>query len=125
SRIDVVARARRPAVRLRTVTGDAATPPVALTIAGSDSGGAAGIAADLGTFQAHGVYGTLAVTALTAQDTKGVHGVHACPASFVRDQIMAVLGDLPVRATKTGMLADLEIVDMVTELAAEGTLPSL
>jgi hydroxymethylpyrimidine/phosphomethylpyrimidine kinase len=96
-----------------------------LTIAGSDSGGAAGIAADLGTFQAHGVYGTLAVTALTAQDTKGVHGVHACPAGFVREQIMAVLGDLPVRATKTGMLANVEIVEVVTGLAAGGLLPSL
>lgn len=100
-------------------------PPVALTIAGSDSGGAAGIAADLGTFQAHGVYGTLAVTALTAQDTKGVHGVWACGAGLVREQIQVVLGDLPVGATKTGMLATVEIVDMITDLAAEGSLPSL
>jgi len=100
-------------------------PVVALTVAGSDSGGAAGIAADLGTFQAHGVYGALAVTALTAQDTKGVHGIHACPAEFVRAQIVAVLGDLPVAATKTGMLANLEIVAVVTDLAASGQLPRL
>ncbi len=102
-----------------------AQPVVALTIAGSDSGGAAGIAADLGTFQAHGVYGTLAVTALTAQDTTGVHGVHACPADFVDDQITAVLGDLPVSAVKTGMLANLAIVEVVRRRAARGDLPRL
>jgi hydroxymethylpyrimidine/phosphomethylpyrimidine kinase len=100
-------------------------PPVALTIAGVDSGGAAGVAADLGTFQAHQVYGAVAVTALTAQDTKGVHGVHAVPADFLRQQVMVVLGDFPVRAVKTGMLANVEIVAVVTALAAEGALPSL
>lgn len=100
-------------------------PRVALTIAGCDSGGAAGIAADLGTFQAYRVYGTLAVTALTAQDTTGVHGVHACPAGFVDAQIAAVLGDFPVAATKTGMLANLEIVAVVRERAAAGDLPRL
>lgn len=107
------------------MTAPFATPPVALTIAGVDSGGAAGVAADLGTFQAHGVYGALAVTALTAQDTKGVHGVHPCPAEFVRDQITVVIGDLSVRAAKSGMLANLAIVEVVTALAASGALPPL
>lgn len=100
-------------------------PPVALTIAGCDSGGAAGIAADLQTFQAHGVYGTVCVTALTAQDTMGVHGVHACPPDFLDAQISAVLGDLPVAAAKSGMLANLELVGVVRARAAAGELPPL
>lgn len=100
-------------------------PPVALTIAGCDSGGAAGIAADLQTFQAHGVYGTLCVTALTAQDTTGVHGVHPSPADFLDAQIAAVLGDLPVAAVKTGMLANLELLAVVRARAAAGDLPRL
>jgi hydroxymethylpyrimidine/phosphomethylpyrimidine kinase len=102
-----------------------AQPPVALTIAGCDSGGAAGIAADLQTFLAHHVYGTLAVTALTAQDTTGVHGVHVSPAAFLDAQIAAVVGDLPVAATKTGMLANLELVAVVRARAAAGDLPRL
>jgi hydroxymethylpyrimidine/phosphomethylpyrimidine kinase len=100
-------------------------PPVALTIAGTDSGGAAGIAADLQTFAAHGVYGTLAVTAVTAQDTTGVHGVLACSPAMVDAQIGAVLGDLPVLSVKTGMLANLDIVRVVAERAAAGRLPQL
>lgn len=100
-------------------------PPVALTIAGCDSGGAAGIAADLQTFQAHGVYGTVCVTALTAQDTTGVHGVHPSPAAFLDAQIAAVLGDLPVAAVKTGMLANLELLAVVRARAAAGDLPRL
>lgn len=102
-----------------------AQPAVALTIAGVDSGGAAGVAADLETFQAHGVYGTVCVTALTAQDTTGVHGVHASPPAFLEAQIDAVLGDLPVAAVKTGMLANLDLVAVVTRRAAEGGLPRL
>jgi hydroxymethylpyrimidine/phosphomethylpyrimidine kinase len=102
-----------------------AQPPVALTIAGCDSGGAAGIAADLQTFQAHGVYGTLCVTALTAQDTTGVHGVHACAAEFLSAQLDAVLGDMPVAAVKTGMLANLELLAVVRARAAAGGLPRL
>ena len=100
-------------------------PPVVLTIAGSDSGGGAGIQADLKTFAALGVFGTSALTALTAQNTTGVHGVHVVPTRFVVDQIDAVLEDLPVVAVKTGMLATAEIVEAVAELAAAGRLPNL
>jgi len=108
-----------------TPTRHEGDPPVALTIAGSDSGGAAGIAADLQTFAAHGVYGTLAVTAVTAQDTTGVHRVLACAPEMVDAQIAAVVGDLPVIAVKTGMLANLPIVRVVAERAAAGELPCL
>ncbi len=85
-------------------------PRVALTIAGSDSGGGAGIQADLKTFHAFGVFGTSALTAITAQDTTGVHGVHPIPLEMVRAQIDAVAGDLNPRAVKTGMLATAELV---------------
>ncbi len=101
------------------------TPVVALTIAGSDSGGGAGIQADLKTFAALRVYGTSAVTALTAQNTRGVTGVHAVPAGFVVAQVEAVLADLDVRAVKTGMLATPEVVAAVAALAAAGRLPHL
>ncbi|SNR79974.1 hydroxymethylpyrimidine kinase/phosphomethylpyrimidine kinase [Blastococcus mobilis] len=99
------------------------TPPVALTIAGSDSSGGAGIQADSKTFQALGVFGATAITALTAQNTQGVRGIHPVPADFVTAQIHAVLDDLPV--VKTGMLATAEIVTAVAELAATGRLPQL
>jgi hydroxymethylpyrimidine/phosphomethylpyrimidine kinase len=98
---------------------------VALTIAGSDSGGGAGIQADLVTFAAHGVHGTSVITALTAQNTTGVTGVHVPPVAFLRAQLDAVLGDLPVAAAKTGMLATEEVVDVVAEAAAAGRLPNL
>jgi hydroxymethylpyrimidine/phosphomethylpyrimidine kinase len=101
------------------------TPPVALTIAGSDSGGGAGIQADLKAFAALGVFGTSAITALTAQNTQGVRGVHPVPPEFVVAQVNAVLEDLPVAATKTGMLATADIVRAVAELAAAGRLPRL
>jgi hydroxymethylpyrimidine/phosphomethylpyrimidine kinase len=101
------------------------TPRVALTIAGSDSSGGAGIQADLATFAAHGVHGTSVVTALTAQNTTGVQGVHVTPPEFVGAQIDAVIDDLPVAATKTGMLATEEIVRLVAERAAAGQLPRL
>lgn len=100
-------------------------PPVAMTIAGSDSGGGAGIQADLKTFAAMGVFGTSAVTALTAQNTTGVTGVHTVPAEFVVAQISAILDDLPVAAVKTGMLATAPILAAVAELAAAGRLPNL
>ena len=103
----------------------ATTPPVALTIAGSDSSGGAGIQADLKTFAALGVFGASAVTALTAQNTQGVHGVHVVPATFVVAQVDAVLDDLPVGAVKTGMLATADVVLAVAGLAAMGRLPRL
>ena len=101
------------------------TPPVALTIAGSDSGGGAGVQADLKAFAAFGVFGTSAITALTAQSTRGVSGVQGICAEFVVAQVEAVLGDLDVRAVKTGMLGSAEVVQVVAELAAAGRLPQL
>ena len=79
---------------------------IALTIAGSDSSGGAGIEADLKTFSALGVYGAAAITALTAQNTKGVLAIHVVPADFIAAQIDAVLSDLRVDAVKIGMLPD-------------------
>ncbi len=78
--------------------------PVALTIAGSDSGAGAGVQADLKTFAALGVYGTTVITALTAQNTKGVFGIHEVPADFIAAQIDAVFSDFDVAAVKIGML---------------------
>ncbi|TFV87107.1 bifunctional hydroxymethylpyrimidine kinase/phosphomethylpyrimidine kinase [Blastococcus sp. CT_GayMR20] len=101
------------------------TPPVALTIAGSDSSGGAGIQADLKTFAALGVFGTSAITAVTAQNTVGVHGIHPVPAEFVVAQVQAVVDDLPVASVKTGMLATAETVQAVADLAAAGRLPRL
>jgi hydroxymethylpyrimidine/phosphomethylpyrimidine kinase len=83
----------------------AMTTPVALTIAGSDSSGGAGIQADLKTFAALGVYGASVITALTAQNTQGVSGIHQVPAEFVAAQIDAVFSDLAVGAVKIGMVA--------------------
>ena len=88
-------------------------PPVALTIAGSDSGGGAGIAADLKTFAAHGVWGTCAIAAVTAQNTVGVAAVELLPAGMVTAQIAAVAGDLGVQAAKTGMLGGPDVVEAV------------
>ncbi|MBT8478108.1 MAG: bifunctional hydroxymethylpyrimidine kinase/phosphomethylpyrimidine kinase, partial [Gemmatimonadetes bacterium] len=85
---------------------ETARPPVALTIAGSDSGGGAGIQADLKTFEAFGVFGTAAVTAVTAQNTVGVFGIHTIPPELVIEQIRVVASDLHPVACKSGMLAD-------------------
>ena len=87
--------------------------PIALTIAGSDSGGGAGIQADLKTFAALGVYGASVITALTAQNTRGVAAIHDVPAEFVAAQIDAVLGDFAVGAVKIGMLGRAGVVAAV------------
>jgi hydroxymethylpyrimidine/phosphomethylpyrimidine kinase len=89
------------------------TIPVALTIAGSDSSGGAGIQADLKTFAALGVYGASVITALTAQNTRGVTGIHQVPAEFVSAQIDAVFGDLEVKALKIGMVAQPATIDAI------------
>lgn len=101
------------------------TPPVALTIAGSDSGGGAGIQADLTTFAALGVHGTSVVTALTAQNTAAVEAIHLPPVEFLVAQLHAVTSDLPVAAVKTGMLASADVVLAVADAAARGALPNL
>lgn len=96
----------------------------ALTIAGSDSSGGAGIQADLKTFTALGVYGASVITALTAQNTTGVQGVEVVAPAFVAAQMRSVLGDLGVRCAKTGMLANSEIIATVAaELARYPGLP--
>ena len=88
---------------------------IALTIAGSDSSGGAGIQADLKTFAALGVYGASAITALTAQNTQGVEAVHAVPPDFILKQIEAVARDLNVGAVKIGMLATRALIEAVAE----------
>ena len=102
-----------------------ARTPIALTIAGSDSGAGAGVQADLRTFAALGVYGASAVTALTAQNTQGVRAIHLAPPRMVAAQIEAVLADFSVAAIKIGMMGSAEIVGVVAEalpspLAGEG-----
>jgi hydroxymethylpyrimidine/phosphomethylpyrimidine kinase len=89
------------------------TVPIALTIAGSDSSGGAGIQADLKTFAALGVYGASVITALTAQNTSGVGAIHQVPADFVTAQIDAVFSDLEVKAVKIGMVAQLATIDAI------------
>lgn len=92
------------------------TRPVAMTIAGSDPSGGAGLQADLKTFSALGVYGTTIITALTAQNTTGVTGVMAVPPDFIRAQFAAVMSDMNVAAAKTGMLGDEATVLTVASL---------
>lgn len=87
--------------------------PIALTIAGLDPSGGAGIAADLKTFSALGVYGAAVATALTAQNTKGVFGIHDVPADFIAAQLDAVFGDLAIGAVKIGMLGSAAAIDAV------------
>lgn len=100
-------------------------PPVALTIAGSDSGSGAGIQADIRAMAAFGVLAATAVTAVTAQNTAEVRAVHPVPPEMVDAQIATVLSDLPIRATKTGMLGSAETVAVVASWAERGALPQL
>jgi hydroxymethylpyrimidine/phosphomethylpyrimidine kinase len=95
------------------------TAAVALTIAGSDPSGGAGIQADLKTFSALGAYGTAVLTALTAQNTRGVTGVHAVPAAFVGEQLRTLLADVTVHATKLGMLGTADVVREVAQVLAD------
>ncbi|MBM1174736.1 bifunctional hydroxymethylpyrimidine kinase/phosphomethylpyrimidine kinase [Microvirga arabica] len=88
---------------------------IAVTIAGSDSGGGAGIQADLKTFSALGVYGASVITALTAQNTLGVQGIHDVPPTFIAQQIDSVFSDLAVRAVKIGMLSKPAVIEAVAE----------
>ncbi len=90
--------------------------PAALSIAGSDSGGGAGIQADLKTFSALGVFGTTAITAVTAQNTQGVTGIHEIPPTLVSEQLHAVLSDIRIGAIKIGMLSSPAIVGAVAEV---------
>jgi hydroxymethylpyrimidine kinase/phosphomethylpyrimidine kinase len=99
--------------------------PVALTIAGSDSGGGAGIQADLKTFTAMGVHGASVITAITAQNPRGVLGVQACEGGIVRKQLEAVFAELRPRACKTGMLFSAETVEIVAEFFGEKRRPPL
>lgn len=97
--------------------------PTVLTIAGSDSGGGAGIQADLKTFAAFGVYGTSAITAVTAQSTVGVTAILSVAADMVTAQIEAVAGDIAIHATKTGMLGTAAVVEAVAAAIGELDLP--
>jgi hydroxymethylpyrimidine/phosphomethylpyrimidine kinase len=99
--------------------------PKAMTIAGSDSGGGAGIQADLKTFAALGVYGTVTLTAITAQNTIGVTGVHEIPTDMIVAQMDAVMGDIGADAVKTGMLSSQEIVEVVAAQVAKHGIRSL
>ena len=95
------------------------SPPVALTIAGSDSGGGAGIQADLKTMEAHDAFGTSVVTATTAQNTAGVHDVHVLPTDHIESQYRAVVDDFAVKAIKTGMLATAPVIETVVDCLAD------
>jgi hydroxymethylpyrimidine/phosphomethylpyrimidine kinase len=96
-----------------------ARPPVALTIAGSDPSGGAGIQADLKTFSALGAYGTSVITALTAQNTRGVTGVHLVPAEFVTEQLHTLVADVRIDAIKIGMLSTPEVAEAVGDFLRE------
>lgn len=99
------------------------TVPVALTIAGSDSGGGAGIQADLKTFEAHGIFGTSVLTVITAQNTRGVRAVQVLPPELVTAQLEAVLEDFPVAAVKTGALGSAAVVRAVADVLRGRDLP--
>ncbi|MFC7687722.1 bifunctional hydroxymethylpyrimidine kinase/phosphomethylpyrimidine kinase [Ureibacillus sp. GCM10028918] len=96
---------------------------IALTIAGSDSGGGAGIQADIKTFQELGVFGTTAISSLTAQNTLGVHGIFEVTPEFLKQQIEAVLSDFNVQAIKTGMLFSAELIEVIAEFMKMQNIP--
>jgi hydroxymethylpyrimidine/phosphomethylpyrimidine kinase len=99
------------------------TVPRALTIATSDSGGGAGIQADLKAFAAAGVYGSSVLVALTAQNTVGVSAIHELPPAFVREQLDAVFGDIGVDAAKTGMLFSRTLIETVADYVEQHPVP--
>ncbi|HDI07253.1 MAG TPA: bifunctional hydroxymethylpyrimidine kinase/phosphomethylpyrimidine kinase, partial [Candidatus Bathyarchaeota archaeon] len=101
------------------------SPVCVMTIAGSDSSGGAGIAADLKTFAAVGVYGTFAITAVTAQNTLGVEEIFPIPAQTVKQQIETTLADIPVKVVKTGMLYTKETIEAVAELVSKFKLKAV
>ncbi len=101
------------------------SPPVALTIAGSDSGGGAGIQADVKTMEAHDVFGTSAITATTAQNTTGVEDINVLPTDHIAAQIDAVVDDFAVAAIKTGMLATEAVIETVADALAEADAPAV
>jgi len=101
------------------------SPPVVLTIAGSDSGGGAGIQADLKTAEAGGAFGTSVITSVTAQNTTGVASTHTLPVEEIDAQAEAVLSDFDVSAVKTGMLATSEVIDLVRERVAAADAPAV
>ena len=104
---------------------DAGRPAIGLTIAGSDSGGGAGIQADLKAFSALGVYGASVITALTAQNTRTVTAVHEVPTEIVAAQIAAVFDDLPVDAVKVGMLSSPQVIRCVAKGLANLSIPTV
>lgn len=97
--------------------------PIALSIAGSDSSGGAGIQADLKTFSALGVYGATAITAITAQNTQGVHNQFAIPSKMVYDQIIAVIEDISPSVIKIGMLSNVEVANAVADALVRYSIP--
>jgi len=100
-------------------------PPVVLTVAGSDSGGGAGIQADLKTIEAGGAFGTSVITSVTAQHTRGVQSTHLLPLEEIEAQYDAVADDFAVTAVKTGMLATESVIELVTEKLAESSVPAV
>jgi hydroxymethylpyrimidine/phosphomethylpyrimidine kinase len=108
---------------VRTGEGSAVSVPRCLTIAGSDSGGGAGIQADLKAFAAAGCHGMSAIVALTAQNTTGVTAVHEVPTEFVTAQLEAVFDDIGVDAVKTGMLFSREVIEAVVDYLADVPVP--
>lgn len=122
--IDVDDHDARPREALSSHAGGGKLPPVALSIAGYDPSGGAGIVADLKTFSAFGCYGTAAITSLTFQNTMGVFGAAHQDAATVRAQVMPIIEDFGIAGLKTGMLPTREVICEVARLLREATLPA-